>query len=195
VRQPSAAVTDQRQPAAAAPHSRMYVPRWPRLIARDRSTAEKRGDSTITPVRSRLSDSPWRADSLASSAECSRRIRQGDERAAEELVRRYECEIRLEVRGWLRLRNPARRLVFDSMDTCQSVLAGFFARAAVGDFDLGVRHQRAVMEGGGRDPATARAGSSTRREEANAPRPGTWDRPIRVERRPGGWRRGAAARS
>jgi RNA polymerase sigma-70 factor (ECF subfamily) len=65
-----------------------------------------------------------------------RRIRQGDEQAAYELVRRYEPEIRLEVRGWLRLRNPSLRRVFDSMDICQSVLASFFARAAVGDFDL-----------------------------------------------------------
>jgi RNA polymerase sigma-70 factor (ECF subfamily) len=65
-----------------------------------------------------------------------RRIRAGDEHAAEELVRRYEAEIRLEVRGWLRLRNPGLRRVFDSMDICQSVLASFFARAAVGDFDL-----------------------------------------------------------
>ncbi len=64
------------------------------------------------------------------------RVRQGDEQAAEELVRRYEPEIRLEVRGWLRLRNPGLRRVFDSMDICQSVLASFFARAAVGDFDL-----------------------------------------------------------
>jgi RNA polymerase sigma-70 factor (ECF subfamily) len=65
-----------------------------------------------------------------------RRVRQGDEQAAEELVRRYEPEIRLEVRGWLRLRNPGLRRVFDSMDVCQSVMASFFARAAVGDFDL-----------------------------------------------------------
>jgi DNA-directed RNA polymerase specialized sigma24 family protein len=64
------------------------------------------------------------------------RIRQGDEQAAEELVRRFEPEIRMEVRGWLRLRNPGLRRVFDSMDICQSVLASFFARAAVGDFDL-----------------------------------------------------------
>jgi RNA polymerase sigma-70 factor (ECF subfamily) len=64
------------------------------------------------------------------------RVRQGDELAAEELVRRYESEIRLEVRGWLRLRNPGLRRVFDSMDICQSVLASFFVRAAVGDFDL-----------------------------------------------------------
>jgi RNA polymerase sigma factor (sigma-70 family) len=69
-------------------------------------------------------------------AEFIRRIRDGDENAAEELVRRYECEIRLEVRGWLRLRNPALRRVFDSMDICQSVLASFFTRVAVGEFDL-----------------------------------------------------------
>src|SRR5215469_1379039 len=69
-------------------------------------------------------------------AEFIRRIRQGDEQAAMELVRRYEPEIRLEVRAWLRMRNPALRRVFDSMDICQSVLASFFARAAVGDFDL-----------------------------------------------------------
>ena len=69
-------------------------------------------------------------------AEFIRRIRQGDEQAAEELVRRYEPEIRLEVRGWLRLRNPGLKRVFDSMDICQSVMASFFARAAVGDFDL-----------------------------------------------------------
>ncbi len=65
-----------------------------------------------------------------------RRIREGDEQAAAELVRRYEPEIRLEVRGWLRLRNPSLRRVFDSMDVCQSVLASFFARAAVGEFDI-----------------------------------------------------------
>jgi RNA polymerase sigma-70 factor (ECF subfamily) len=65
-----------------------------------------------------------------------RRIRQGDEQAAQELVRRYEAEIRMEVRGWLRMRNPGLRRVFDSMDICQSVMASFFYRAAVGDFDL-----------------------------------------------------------
>jgi ECF sigma factor len=65
-----------------------------------------------------------------------RRIRLGDEQAAEELVRLYEAEIRLEIRGWLRLRNPALRRVFDSMDICQSVMASFFAHAAIGDFDL-----------------------------------------------------------
>jgi RNA polymerase sigma-70 factor (ECF subfamily) len=64
------------------------------------------------------------------------KVRLGDEQAAEELVRRYEPEIRLEIRTWLRLRDPRLRRVFDSMDICQSVLASFFVRAAVGDFEL-----------------------------------------------------------
>src|SRR5271170_4076204 len=82
--------------------------------------------------RAQMDESTARAE----YPEFIRRIREGDEQAAEELVRRYEPEIRLEVRGWLRLRNPGLRRVFDSMDICQSVLASFFARAAVGDFDL-----------------------------------------------------------
>ena len=65
-----------------------------------------------------------------------RRLRAGDEAAAAELVRRYEPEIRLEIRTWLRLRNPRLRRVFDSMDVCQSVLGSFFVRAAVGEFDV-----------------------------------------------------------
>jgi len=69
-------------------------------------------------------------------AEFIRRVRAGDERAAEELVRRYEPEIRVEIRAWLRLRDPRLRRVFDSMDVCQSVLARFFARATSGEFEL-----------------------------------------------------------
>jgi RNA polymerase sigma-70 factor (ECF subfamily) len=65
-----------------------------------------------------------------------RRIRAGDERAAEDLIRRYESEIRLEIRTMLRLRDPRLRRLFDSMDICQSVMASFFVRAAVGEFDL-----------------------------------------------------------
>jgi RNA polymerase sigma-70 factor (ECF subfamily) len=77
-------------------------------------------------------------DALSSEgyAEFIRRIRAGDQQAAADLVRRYEPEIRLEVRTWLRLRNPRLRRVFDSMDICQSVLASFFLRAAVGEYDL-----------------------------------------------------------
>jgi RNA polymerase sigma-70 factor (ECF subfamily) len=63
-----------------------------------------------------------------------RRLRAGDDRAARELVERYEPEIRREVR--LRLRDPRLRRSFDSMDVCQSVLASFFLRAASGQYDL-----------------------------------------------------------
>jgi RNA polymerase sigma-70 factor (ECF subfamily) len=64
------------------------------------------------------------------------RVRRGDEQAAAELVRRYEPEIRLEVRVRLRLRHPRLRRVLDSMDVCQLVLASFFVRAAAGQYDL-----------------------------------------------------------
>lgn len=63
-----------------------------------------------------------------------RRIRSGDEQATAELVKRYEPEIRREVR--LRLRDPRLRRDFDSMDICQSVLASFFVRAALGQYEL-----------------------------------------------------------
>lgn len=63
-----------------------------------------------------------------------RRIRAGDDKATTELVRLYEPEIRREVR--LRLRDPRLRRDFDSMDICQSVLASFFVRAALGQYEL-----------------------------------------------------------
>jgi RNA polymerase sigma-70 factor (ECF subfamily) len=65
-----------------------------------------------------------------SFAEFIRRVRAGDESAAAELVRRYEPLIRREVR--LHLEDQRLCRLFDSMDVCQSVLASFFVRAAVG---------------------------------------------------------------
>jgi RNA polymerase sigma-70 factor (ECF subfamily) len=62
------------------------------------------------------------------------RIRAGDERAAADLVRAYEPEIRREVR--FLLRDPFLRRTFDSMDICQSVMSSFFLRAALGEYDL-----------------------------------------------------------
>jgi len=62
------------------------------------------------------------------------RVRTGDERAASDLVRRYEPEIRREVR--FLLRDPFLRRSFDSMDICQSVMGSFFLRAALGEYDL-----------------------------------------------------------
>ena len=64
------------------------------------------------------------------------RVRTGDSEAATEVVRRFEPQIRLKIRAWMRLRGPEYRRVFDSMDVCQPVLANFFARASAGQFDL-----------------------------------------------------------
>jgi RNA polymerase sigma-70 factor (ECF subfamily) len=68
-------------------------------------------------------------------AEFIRRVRAGDDRAARELVERYEPVIRREVR--LRLKDPRLGSRFDWTDVCQSVLASFFVRAASGQYDLG----------------------------------------------------------
>jgi RNA polymerase sigma-70 factor (ECF subfamily) len=62
------------------------------------------------------------------------RVRSGDQQAAAELVHLYEPQIRREVR--LRLRDPRLRRNFDSLDICQSVLASFFVRAALGQYEL-----------------------------------------------------------
>lgn len=63
-----------------------------------------------------------------------RQVRSGDERAAAELVRQYEPQIRRLVR--MRLTDPRLGRVLDSVDVCQSVLANFFVRAAAGQFDI-----------------------------------------------------------
>ncbi|MBY0233174.1 MAG: sigma-70 family RNA polymerase sigma factor, partial [Gemmataceae bacterium] len=62
------------------------------------------------------------------------RVRSGDADAAALLVRRYEPEIRREVR--FLLRDPFLRRSFDSMDICQSVMSSFFVRASLGEYDL-----------------------------------------------------------
>jgi len=62
------------------------------------------------------------------------RVRVGEQRAATELVTRYEPEIRREVR--FLLRDPLLRRTFDSMDICQSVMGSFFLRAALGEYDI-----------------------------------------------------------
>lgn len=63
-----------------------------------------------------------------------RRVRAGDERAAEELVRHYEPTVRLVIRR--RMTDARLRRLLDSMDICQSVLGTFFAEVAAGRFEL-----------------------------------------------------------
>lgn len=63
------------------------------------------------------------------------RVQAGDPDAAAELIRRYEPEIRLEVRVRLRIQDGRVRRLLDSMDITQSVLASFFTGVAVGRID------------------------------------------------------------
>lgn len=72
-----------------------------------------------------------------------RRIRAGDDEAAQELVARYEPLIRREVR--LRIRDDRLNRAFDSVDVSQSVLASFFIRAAVGEYELDQPEQLARL--------------------------------------------------
>src|SRR5438309_4971534 len=62
------------------------------------------------------------------------RVRSGEEAAAAELVQHYEPYIRRAVR--VRMVDPRLKRLIDSMDICQSVLASFFARAALGQYEL-----------------------------------------------------------
>jgi RNA polymerase sigma-70 factor (ECF subfamily) len=60
------------------------------------------------------------------------RGRRGDVRAAEELLRQFEPQVRLEVQ--MRLRDP--RLLVDTADVCQSVWLSFFVSARLGEYDI-----------------------------------------------------------
>ena len=62
------------------------------------------------------------------------RVRNRDEAAAAESVRLYEGPIRRVVR--LHLRDKQMRRVLDSMDVRQSVLASFFVRTVLGQYEL-----------------------------------------------------------
>jgi RNA polymerase sigma factor (sigma-70 family) len=62
------------------------------------------------------------------------RVRMGDEPAAALLVQRYEPAIRRAVR--FRLTDPRLRRTCDSLDVCQSVLASFFVRLALGQYEF-----------------------------------------------------------
>lgn len=67
------------------------------------------------------------------------RVRQRDSEAARELVERYEKVIRRVVR--INLRDARMRRILDSSDVCQSVLASFFVRTALGQYELDTPEQ------------------------------------------------------
>jgi RNA polymerase sigma-70 factor (ECF subfamily) len=101
------------------------------------------------------------------------RVRQGDPAAAESLVRRFEPQVRRVVR--LRLEHSPLQRHLDSVDVCQSVLASFFVRAALGQYDLDspealvrlltamarnkLADQARRLQGLPRDPVEGRAGA------------------------------------
>jgi RNA polymerase sigma-70 factor (ECF subfamily) len=62
------------------------------------------------------------------------RVRAGDQQAAVDLTQRYESVIRREIR--FRLTDPSVYRLLDEEDVCQSVLASFFVRASLGQYDL-----------------------------------------------------------
>jgi RNA polymerase sigma factor (sigma-70 family) len=64
------------------------------------------------------------------------RVRARDPEATSAFVRQYEPLLRRKIRVWLRVYQPHLQRLFDSTDVCQSVLAGFFVRAAIGQFEL-----------------------------------------------------------
>ncbi len=71
---------------------------------------------------------------IADFADFLRRIRAGDDAAAEELVARFEPLIRREAR--MRIADDRLNRAFDSVDVSQSVLAKFFSRASTGGYEL-----------------------------------------------------------
>src|SRR5262249_34879953 len=85
------------------------------------------GTGTFSTRGTPMPDEPTFTDFL-------RRIRGGDAEAVAELIKRYEPVVRLE--GKMRLTDPPLGRVLDSADVCQSVMASFFVRAAVGQYDL-----------------------------------------------------------
>jgi RNA polymerase sigma factor (sigma-70 family) len=62
------------------------------------------------------------------------RIRRGDASAAEEFVQKFEPIVRRAAH--FKLNDGAVRRQMDSLDVCQSVMAGFFTRVALGELEL-----------------------------------------------------------
>jgi RNA polymerase sigma-70 factor (ECF subfamily) len=63
-----------------------------------------------------------------------RRVRSGDQDAAAEIVSIYQPHVLRAVR--LRMRDSRLRLALDATDVCQSVMASFFARLLLGQFNV-----------------------------------------------------------
>jgi RNA polymerase sigma factor (sigma-70 family) len=63
-----------------------------------------------------------------------KRLRDGEPAAADELLKRYEPEIRRYIR--FRLTDPSLRRIVDSLDICQSVFGRFFVQLSTGAIEF-----------------------------------------------------------
>jgi RNA polymerase sigma-70 factor (ECF subfamily) len=103
--------------------------------------------------------------------ELIRRVRAGDARAAEELVRQYEPIIRVHVRT--RLTSTSVSRLFESMDICQSVMASFFTRVALGQYDLAEPRQLvALLVRMAQNKLASKAGKVLHQQKLLPPQPG-----------------------
>jgi RNA polymerase sigma-70 factor (ECF subfamily) len=96
------------------------------------------------------------------------RIRAGDPDAAAELLRVYEPHLRRAVR--IEMRDERLRRILDSSDVCQSVLASFFVRMRLGQYELDRPEQLlALLAAMARNKVASRARKAdvVRREEWN----------------------------
>ena len=73
------------------------------------------------------------------------RVRDGQEDAAEELWRTYAPHVRRVIR--VRMTDPALHRRLDSEDICQSVMADFFVRVALGQYDVESSEQLLALLG------------------------------------------------
>jgi RNA polymerase sigma factor (sigma-70 family) len=95
------------------------------------------------------------------------RFRAGDPDAAREIVEAYEPHLRRMIR--LRIRDSRLRRLFDSSDICQSVMANFFTRLSLGQYDLESPAQLVrLLESMARNKVAtqARKAQVTRRDES-----------------------------
>jgi RNA polymerase sigma factor (sigma-70 family) len=82
-------------------------------------------------------------DGCADLQELIERVRRGDQSAAAEVVLNYEPFVRRAIR--IQLRDPRLRSALDASDICQSVMASFFARLTLGQYELDQPSQLAAL--------------------------------------------------
>jgi RNA polymerase sigma factor (sigma-70 family) len=81
--------------------------------------------------------------SMSSFAELLQRVRRGDDDAANDIFRTYEPHVKRLVRHLMRIETI--RFMAEPSDVCQSVMASFFTRVALGQYDLANPEQLAAL--------------------------------------------------